>query len=371
MGAAMAIIAAGLIVHHNYKNDDQNDSSDEDDQNNNNNNNNNKNKDNDNNKDNNNNEEDFSDDSSGDDNKNENKNRGRFRRSKLTNQIRHLRNSLSKKGDNFDRDDNNNEKNNNKSDKNNDQKDDKNKFKKSKNEENNKNENNKNEISQEKIKNEKNNEKNEKNEKNNEKNNEEKNEINIKGEQLNKERICGIYTYGCPQVGNKKYIKSLGKETKKKHFRYVNNNDFVPSIRIPSLKHLNDRIYISTNAQLHFGPSSLFLWSDRIRGVCESLTNQSISNINSSVNDLLFTPDCFKDHLIESYFTMLIISYHRFYDNNNNINIINFNFNFNNNNDNNNNDDNNENKNENSNEEVEEKFGLVRKRDLLKKVLPI
>ena len=99
----------------------------------------------------------------------------------------------------------------------------------------------------------------------------------------------GVFTYGSPRVGNKRYINYV----KLEHYRFVNNNDIVTRVPPPFLgyRHCGSEVYI--NRKGRFAKLGLIMKRrDRWRGFLRSLK--------------LWKIDHFTDHSIHRYIDAIL-----------------------------------------------------------------
>jgi len=79
---------------------------------------------------------------------------------------------------------------------------------------------------------------------------------------------AGVYTFGCPRVGDWRFAKAMNARLGSRFWRVENNNDIVP--RIPpwifGFRHLGQRVYLSSWGDVVHNPSWIFLLKDRFRG---------------------------------------------------------------------------------------------------------
>ena len=99
----------------------------------------------------------------------------------------------------------------------------------------------------------------------------------------------GLFTYGSPRVGDKRYINY----TNIPHFRWVNNNDIVT--RVPpswlGYRHSGDELYLDHHGQLRDAKGWRRL-SDRLQGLLKELTGK-------------FRIDYLSDHSIVDYIELI------------------------------------------------------------------
>lgn len=72
-----------------------------------------------------------------------------------------------------------------------------------------------------------------------------------------------VHTFGSPRVGNTVWVNSL-KDIP--HYRFVNNNDFIPRIPRGFYEHHGTEIYITYNGKLLKQPKNITKFIDRVKG---------------------------------------------------------------------------------------------------------
>lgn len=90
--------------------------------------------------------------------------------------------------------------------------------------------------------------------------------------------LAGIYTFGAPRVGDKKFAKQFDERFKDRTYRLVNNCDIVTRTppRIGGYKHCGQLIYIDKDDKVHIEEGSLNWWTtfwDRVNGRLENFTH--------------------------------------------------------------------------------------------------
>ncbi len=74
--------------------------------------------------------------------------------------------------------------------------------------------------------------------------------------------VQGIYTFGCPRVGNARYRRDYPVRC----YRVVNHNDIVPHLPPPLFyRHVGKLIYIDRNGRLHVAGGAARSWPDRVK----------------------------------------------------------------------------------------------------------
>jgi hypothetical protein len=86
-------------------------------------------------------------------------------------------------------------------------------------------------------------------------------------------RPDALYTFGCPRVGDAKFIATLDGT---KSYRYVDCCDLVTRIPLEiGYRHVGSPYYISGNRKITFNPSTLEVWWDRFRAEAKYLTTEA------------------------------------------------------------------------------------------------
>jgi len=89
----------------------------------------------------------------------------------------------------------------------------------------------------------------------------------------------GVYTFGCPRVGDWRFARALNHQIGHRFWRVENNNDIIP--RLPpwffGFRHAGQRVYLSTWGDIIHQPSWWYILRDRLRGrwraISEPLTD--------------------------------------------------------------------------------------------------
>ena len=101
--------------------------------------------------------------------------------------------------------------------------------------------------------------------------------------------VSGVYTYGQPRVGNKKFANYLDEKLPHKIYRLVNNNDIVPRIPNVGYEHAVQEMYFDHRGRLSKGSDHNFLqrsW-DRLRGRFKDLGKP----LSDGVKDHFMSPE--------------------------------------------------------------------------------
>ena len=101
--------------------------------------------------------------------------------------------------------------------------------------------------------------------------------------------INGLYTFGSPRVGDKRFARHFNSEAKVKTFRYVNNQDIVTRVspRVLDYRHVGTMKYFGAKGHLHDDPS---VW------------NQFLDSVKVVFEDFGELPkESFRDHGMENY----------------------------------------------------------------------
>jgi len=88
-------------------------------------------------------------------------------------------------------------------------------------------------------------------------------------------KVCGLYTYGSPKVGNKKYI-DLIKDLAIPHCRWVNNVDIVTKVPFWPYKHHTKSFYMNHNGIIK-KLTPLQVTVDRLKGLWIGLKRGKIN----------------------------------------------------------------------------------------------
>ncbi|MDH3604606.1 MAG: lipase family protein [Candidatus Tectomicrobia bacterium] len=107
--------------------------------------------------------------------------------------------------------------------------------------------------------------------------------------------VQGLYTFGCPRVGDANFASEFDQRFQAQAFRFVNNNDVVPrvppSLRIRPYAHVGTLKYFDADGQLR---ETLGWWIrllDRLRGRIDDFGNLGTDGMN--------------DHSISGYETLV------------------------------------------------------------------
>lgn len=103
-------------------------------------------------------------------------------------------------------------------------------------------------------------------------------------------KVAGVYTFGSPRVGNRRFSRELNSRLGRTFWRIQNNNDIVTRIppTIMGYKHTGQLVYLDSYSQIRLGISCWHLFKDRLRGRVKEIKADGI-----------------KDHLIQNYITSL------------------------------------------------------------------
>jgi hypothetical protein len=97
-------------------------------------------------------------------------------------------------------------------------------------------------------------------------------------------RPDALYTFGCPRVGDAKFIATL-RDTKS--YRYVDCCDLVTRIPLEiGYRHVGSPYYISGSRKITFNPSTLWVWWDRFRAEAKYLATEAPKLGNVAVRSL-------------------------------------------------------------------------------------
>lgn len=98
--------------------------------------------------------------------------------------------------------------------------------------------------------------------------------------------VHGLFTYGCPRIGNSKFVRGLTQEGIMP-FRFVNSSDIVTRLPIFNYRHFGKPMYLTRNGKVLPDPSFSQIIFDRILGFFRSIKRGKISEFN--------------DHFIKNY----------------------------------------------------------------------
>ena len=98
----------------------------------------------------------------------------------------------------------------------------------------------------------------------------------------------GLYTFGQPRVGSRRFVRQFNRRHKARTFRLANNNDAVPHVPpfLFNYAHGGRFLYFNTQGQLRLRPSLFYALLDFVRGVRMGVGKKGI--------------EAFKDHAIEA-----------------------------------------------------------------------
>jgi|SaaInlV_135m_DNA_1039713.scaffolds.fasta_scaffold02983_3 triacylglycerol lipase len=79
------------------------------------------------------------------------------------------------------------------------------------------------------------------------------------------QRVDGLYTFGCPRVGDSDFVQWLGGLLKGRHYRVVNNCDIVTRWpkRMMGYSHGGEFHYLSDSGQHYMDPSKWWVFADQ------------------------------------------------------------------------------------------------------------
>jgi triacylglycerol lipase len=94
--------------------------------------------------------------------------------------------------------------------------------------------------------------------------------------------VAGLYTFGQPRVGDKKFADAMNTVMAKQYFRFVNNNDAVPRVPLRAMGYVDCGyfLYLDKNQVLH---DDLSIWRrllDGAHGRLEALGEKGTDGIN-------------------------------------------------------------------------------------------
>ncbi|ABW32103.1 lipase family protein [Acaryochloris marina] len=148
----------------------------------------------------------------------------------------------------------------------------------------------------------------------------------------------GIYTYGCPKVGNSEFVDSIDKKLEGKIFRFVNNNDAITkfplsdliisvelvetpfpnipfprfnsplsSFQLPELyQHVGELKHIDKNTNISTYPSKKVDYNDILINSSQNIFESTASIISKNFNDIKFSlidhaPEYYSVHLRNNF----------------------------------------------------------------------
>ena len=84
-------------------------------------------------------------------------------------------------------------------------------------------------------------------------------------------KVSGLYTFGCPRVGDQTFADEMNRTLYRQHYRYVNNNDTVTRVppRSFGYSHSGDLKYFTESGEFEEDPSRWSRFLDRIKGRLE------------------------------------------------------------------------------------------------------
>ena len=89
-----------------------------------------------------------------------------------------------------------------------------------------------------------------------------------------KKSVIGLYTFGCPEVGNGSFIKRFKKHIKSS-YRLVNDEDIVTKINLPGLTHVPTMVLI-TEKEIIVNPSKVTRLKEAIDDPLAVVTGEAI-----------------------------------------------------------------------------------------------
>lgn len=111
--------------------------------------------------------------------------------------------------------------------------------------------------------------------------------------------VQGVYTYGCPRVGNAEFAKALSAES---HCRFVHRHDWVPAVppELLGYRHAGELCPVP-------GSTARNLWDDFTRGASEFSTAMTAmaKALRMSMGDIPFKVSGLADHAPIYYSTLL------------------------------------------------------------------
>jgi predicted lipase len=106
--------------------------------------------------------------------------------------------------------------------------------------------------------------------------------------------VQGVYTYGAPRVGNRKFRQQFNQHLQDRTFRLVNDEDIVPCLPAPSLG------YVHTGQVFHFSATGeMEICCDRQTRRLHQLSYGVLRWLDGNLEEV-------KDHAIDAYETCLL-----------------------------------------------------------------
>lgn len=93
-------------------------------------------------------------------------------------------------------------------------------------------------------------------------------------------RISGLFTFGSPRVGNRKFVKALERSLITP-YRFVNCADVVTRVPNIGYRHFGDAVYIDRKGRVSTNTSSSYIIYDRFVGFFKSLLQKKIQGLDN------------------------------------------------------------------------------------------
>lgn len=103
------------------------------------------------------------------------------------------------------------------------------------------------------------------------------------------EPFYGLYTYGCPRVGDRTFARFFNVEAKQRTFRFQNNSDIITRVpsRVMGYSHIGSFVYINVDGELSTDIGRWYRFLDTVKGVASDIGDRGW--------------DAIKDHHIDEY----------------------------------------------------------------------
>jgi len=116
--------------------------------------------------------------------------------------------------------------------------------------------------------------------------------------------VHGLYTFGSPRVGDRKFQEEYNNDFRSKTFRFVNKNDVVTRVPMRTLfySHVGQLFYIDDQQTIHTDPSFWYRFVDGIKVRLEDIADLDLSVIeNHRIENYVSALDKNKDREIEDF----------------------------------------------------------------------
>ena len=116
--------------------------------------------------------------------------------------------------------------------------------------------------------------------------------------------VHGLYTFGSPRVGSRKFQEEFNNDFRSKTFRFVNKNDAVTRVPMRTLfySHVGQLFYIDDHEEVHTDPSFWYRFVDGIKVRLEDIADLDLSTIeNHRIENYIKALEKNKDRKIEDF----------------------------------------------------------------------